>query len=384
MRKIDIVHVYPGTGGAAGMYVDEIYNSLRSRFSQICMVNFYYPFNYGDRVFYRFTEMVGTNIFRKYPKFRLWVRLFELMLGLFHTYVVIKIKSPKLVNYSMTSNLYIEYAFIKLVKLTSNSKIMITCHDVMPFETHYTDATTEVKKRLKFFELADFLLTHNENSKEDLVNIYSVNTNKIRIHDFPVMDLQNFCELSSIKEISVPLTTLNVLFVGHARIEKGLDVLLTAWGFGVPKNMNLTVACNIPLSAHYKFSELIGKNFTLIDKFLSDEEYAFLISQSDFVILPYTQGTNSGIPSSIISLGTIPVCSDISMFRNNDLLEENDLFIAGNPAALLEKLIDLSTLSSDQIKDRHLTLARRYNVYRAEFSVAIPNVYQEILGNLKL
>jgi len=381
MRKIDIVHVYPGTGGAAGMYTDEIYNSLKPKFSQICVVNVYYPFNYGEKIFYRFTEMVGKNSLRKYPKFRLWIRLFELILGLIRTYMIIKINRPRLVNYSMTSNLYVEYLFIKLLKLTSTSKIMITCHDVMPFETHYTDATTEVKKRLKFFDLADFLLTHNDNSKEDLVNTYSVNPNKIRSHNFPVMDLKKFCELHTSTQIFRPVTTRKILFVGHARIEKGLDLLLTAWALGVPENLKLTVACNIPLGTQYKFGDLTGKNFTLIENFLSDEEYAFLISQSDFVILPYTRGTNSGIPSSIISLGTIPVCSDIPMFRNNDLLGEEDLFVAGDPVALSEKLIDLSKLSSGQINDRNLTLGLRYSSYREEFVSAITNVYQEILAD---
>ena len=69
------------------------------------------------------------------------------------------------------------------------------------------------------------------------------------------------------------------------------------------------------------------------------------------------------------------------MFRNNDLLGEEDLFVAGDPVALSEKLIDLSKLSSGQINDRNLTLGLRYSSYREEFVSAITNVYQEILAD---
>lgn len=49
--NIDICHIYPITSGTAGTYMDGIYNALKSSFSQMVFVNYYYPFTYGKSGF---------------------------------------------------------------------------------------------------------------------------------------------------------------------------------------------------------------------------------------------------------------------------------------------------------------------------------------------
>tara|TARA_B110001450_G_C17549056_1_gene451858 strand:- start:95 stop:862 length:768 start_codon:yes stop_codon:yes gene_type:complete len=254
----------------------------------------------------------------------------------------------------------------------------------MPFETHYTDATTEVKKRLKFFELADFLLTHNENSKEDLINLYNINSDKIIYHNFPVMDLSHIRDIAAIENDLISESKKKILFVGHARKEKGLDLLLDAWELGVPQNLHMTVACNVPVGAKFKFDDIKGKNFTLIDRFLTDSEYASLIRQHDFVFLPYLKGTNSGIPGSTISLGSIPVCSDIAMFRNNELLDQGFLFKSGDVADLARCLNDISLLSVEDINEMNAGYKSRLASYRHDFSRNINSLYEIVIRKSKI
>lgn len=382
MKRIDIVHVYPGSAGTAGMYVNEIYKTLKQDFNQICIVNYYFPFNYGRKIFYRFTESVGKNYFHKFSKLRLYIRMFELMLSLSYSLIIVYFNRPRIINYSMTSNFYIEYLFLKLINLSKRTMIIITCHDVMPFHTFYSDFEKESNKRTKFYVLADYLLIHNKNSKEDLVNFYKINPSKIISHDFPIMDLKHF-PLTKVSKIDlIPEFKKKILFVGHARLEKGLEVLIDAWKLDVPKNLHLTVASKIPFDSKFKFSEIQGKNFTLIDKYLSDAEYVSIIKHHDFVILPYTKGTNSGIPSSVLSQGSIPVCSDISMFQNNELLSKYDLFKAGSSKALFDKLVQLSLLSEIEIKEKQKTMLKNYNKYRLKFSKNTIFTYKKIFDLL--
>jgi len=172
----------------------------------------------------------------------------------------------------------------------------------MPNANSYSNLNKSIKKRRSFFNIADILLVHNANSKSDLIKGFDIPDSKIIFHLFPIMDLSNFSNYEG-KFIANNTTTgdnTKILFIGHMRKEKGIELLLNAWFKAGLKKMHLTVAGNVPPGFSYSFEKVLNCNFTLIDDFLSDNDYINLIKKSDFVVLPYTGGKNSGIQSSII------------------------------------------------------------------------------------
>ena len=48
-----IYHIYWGTSGNSGLYLDEIYQILKKGgYNQKIYVNYYYPFGYGEKIFF--------------------------------------------------------------------------------------------------------------------------------------------------------------------------------------------------------------------------------------------------------------------------------------------------------------------------------------------
>lgn len=328
---MDILHIYAGTSGSAGTYLHEIYKALNKNFKQEFIVSYFYPFNYGKKIFYRFSDLSKPNFLHKINKIRLIIRYFELLISLIYCFIFIKIKKPKIVNYSLTTQINLEKFFLKLVKEYTKSKLYITVHDVIPFQTNYSNFEESLKKRKSFFNLADKLIIHNKNSYDDLINYYKMDENKIIEFPFPIMDIKDINYLSEFDNLTDKLPNSKYIFsfVGHLRKEKGIEVLLESWKeFNLDNDIAtesiLIIAGNIPKGFNYDFKKF--DNLIIVNRFLNDLEYKNLISKSHCVILPYTKGTNSGIPSTVLSLGTKLITSDIDMFRNNEVIDKKFMF----------------------------------------------------------
>ena len=377
-KALDILHIYAGTGGSAGLYLSEIYGSLNKAYTQEVVVSKYFPFAYGNKWFYKWSDL-STPCARYIgrSKLRLLIRYLELMVALFRIAIYASLNDIKIVNYGLTSDLQIEYRFLSILKRHLGIKIMITCHDVLPF---YGTSDSIMQDRLRrrkqiFFSLADYLLVHNQNAKVDLEKYYDIDVNKVIMVPFPVMDLRelSYAESRTDSRLSSTKPRLRVGIIGHLRKEKGLETLMNAWFkfYSKEKSAELVVAGNLPSGASYDFEQIKTRSATIIDHFVPDWMYRQLITQCDVIVLPYSKGTNSGLPSSIISLGTLVITSDIPMFRNNPLVPRDFIFKVDNADDLCDKLEWLYNMTAEEkrhfarINDRALTK------YRSEFGEAL-------------
>jgi glycosyltransferase involved in cell wall biosynthesis len=379
MGKVDIFHIYGGTGGSAGLYMDEIYQALNQRFNQKCFVNFYYPFNYGERIYYRLTELQGANYLKKTPKLRLVVRMFELTFALTYIFMKLLIHKPSIINYSLTGNFKVELIFLKLIRKLTATNICITLHDVVPFSTEYSNLSSDISNKQKFIDVAQYILVHNDNSIKDIFNTYSVDEGKLIKHSFPIMDARKIYTLGG--KTRGANSPLKFVFVGHMRKEKGVDLLLQAWSSfnGKGSGSELTIAGNVPdfMKDLKDLSNI--KDVEFISKFLTDSEYFKLIEGADFLILPYRRGTNSGIPSTALSLGTLVLCSDIPMFENNTLIPRECFFEKNSIRSLSNKISDvaLNPTEFENMWYQNLDILERY---RENFRTEIIGVYAKLIG----
>ena len=374
-----IVHIYAGTSGAAGLYTHEIYEALKTNFEQKCIVNFYYPFRYGKCFFYRFTELSGINILKKFRYLRYILRYFELIIGLCRAAVLIINFRPGIVNYNLTSQNFVELLFLRFLKRITSARIVLTLHDVVPFSSTYINLNNPHKIRQLFISEADRILVHNNNSICDLLNNFSVDESNVVKHGFPIMDASFMHPISTGSTLKKSTEPYTFMFIGHGRPEKGLDLLVDAWARVLGENncAQLIIAGNIS-SETSVFSKISNfSNVIIISNFLSDEEYFLLIKKADCLVLPYKIGTNSGIPSTAFSLGTDVICSSIPMFINNPLIDFDSVFQTESVDSLSEKLISKIKEGLNSKSDFKEALRN----YRIEFTREINLVYERMLLN---
>jgi len=361
------------TAGCAGAYVARIYESLDDRTSVEVGVNYHFPFAYGKRVFYKYSELAAQHTY-KLGRLRLYVRFAELTVAFARLLTFIARRRVKIVCYAISSNLRLEYLFLYLARRLG-AKVYLICHDVIPFISPGENYDRKVQKRRRFYELADRLIVHNDNSVSELVDVFGISPAKISRFPFPLYDL---------REMRIPIVDVlgksanrRFLFIGHLRPEKGVDVLLEAWKAFHARNEHteLVIAGNIPKGCEYDFSALRDCNLTVLPNYLSDEVYVNLIRECDCVVLPYVRGTNSAVVSTVLALRRNLIVSDIGMFKNNPLIPAESFFRCNDSGSLVERLAHFASLTESDQLSLNGGREQRFAVYEAVFRREVNEVF---------
>jgi glycosyltransferase involved in cell wall biosynthesis len=135
-----------------------------------------------------------------------------------------------------------------------------------------------------------------------------------------------------------------VLFLGHLRPEKGVDVLAEAWFKYLSQAVTpirLVIAGNLPSGVAYEFEKLRSAGADVRVGFVDDQQYVSLLENASAIVLPYIRGTNSAVLSTALSLGVPVLASDIPMFRGHSLLDESNLFPSENTSVLASRFAEI-------------------------------------------
>lgn len=358
-----IYHIYWGTGGNSGLYLHEIYQTLKSAgFEQKAFVNYYFPFDYGEKVFFKRGNIAFGTVKGKLRKV---VMLFEVLKAYQIILHASKTDRPKIINYSHVGSSYFFIPlYLKLLKRISGAKLMITCHDTLP----HSGGKSEMVYRKQIFQLADYLLVHTDTSADELVEYFDIDRGKIVKHLFPIMDLSKV----SVNSNAVFPDT-DFLFIGHLRKDKGVDLLMDAWKQfhkDCPE-AKLRICGKKQPNILFKENDFRDCNVEFNMHFISDDDYFGYVKSARYVILPYLQGTNSGIISTVLSLGTNVITSDIPMFKENPLVPLENMFRSGDVNALVEKLKEKWIVNDDNSRDK-------MNDYINSFNEGVIEVYTKL------
>lgn len=360
-----IYHIYWGTRGNSGLYLDEIYQCLkRGGYNQKLFVSYYYPFEYGEKIFFRYSDLAYCKVKGFWRKI---IQVYEILLAFGRILFAAKNDKPQVVNYSLITGSYgFIVVFLKLLRSISGCKLVITCHDVLPFGNNNRYAS-EMKNRRLLFTMADYLLVHNDSSIHDLENNFSIDRKKVVKHLFPLMDL------TKINSINKREKNIDFLFIGHLRKEKGVDFLIRAWATYYEYNKKATLwICGKPYGQNLDVDSLKKQNIFCNLGYISEDDYCRYIQSARYVILPYIKGTNSGIISTVLSLGANVITSDIPMFLNNPLVSQEDMFKVEDVKSFVEILEHKYSLNTDNFIKEKLVK------YRKNFEEEVLNVYKTI------
>lgn len=336
-KAIDIFHVYAGTAGISGTYLQEIVLALELEFSQDLFVNYRFPFKNSRKIFYRYSELSSKRFFPN--GFRLVIRYLELFYGLILVFKAIVANDVRVLSYNLTSDLRLELFFLKLVKWATKTRIVVVCHDVLPFTSNSENLSKKKLRKQLFFQCADFLIVHNENSINELRYHYSIEKNIIKV-PFPLMNIEYLREHREEKPRN---SKGEIVFgmMGYFRREKGVLVLIEAWKKFFQSEMpnaHLLLAGYFPEDYPFLNENMKKFNVVIQNNYLSDYEYYKFLNNCDIIVLPYSRGTNSGILSTVASLNKPVILSDIPLFKENSFFLKAYFFEKDNSEVLASVL----------------------------------------------
>ena len=364
-RKV-LLLIDSATSGVAGAYIDGIWRRLTNRDAVEVAVSHYFPFNYGKRIFFKYSELTAQRRYRL-GRARLYVRLGELLIAFARLIVWVIVSRVDAVCYALSSNLSVEYAFLWLLKRVARVDVLLICHDVIPFVGPGQDLAGMIQRRRPFYLLADRLIVHNGHSIDDLEAVFKIPRGKVRQFPFPIYDTSAM----GFRDVDVlgPTDKHRFLFIGHLRQEKGVGVLLDAWARLRQRRQDaeLVIAGNIPPGCEYELTSTEERGIRLLAGYVTEEAYVNLIRQADCVVLPYSRGTNSAVVSTVLAAGKNLVVSDIPMFKDNPLIQPESFFACDDAESLAGRLAYFCDLGPEQQRQLAIERDRRMPLYEAAF-----------------
>ena len=378
MSKKKIVHIYYNTSGNSGLYLNPIKEALDIEFDQEFLVNYYYPLDCStfNKWFFKYTEKNENNTNVKllsHKKLRKVVRYAELKVANQKALKYLKNVKPDAINYSLT-NMPDALSFLRKIKeVLPNCKIIVTCHDVVPFQ-----ATNGIDYQ-GIYDFSDYLLVHTTNAIEILKKQYGVFTEKIMYHPFPLIDLSLLS--SAENKGRIERENPNFLFIGVMRKEKGVQTLIDAWKKLGPKfEARLHIAGFKPDDVDIDLNRIEGfPNFKMTIKSLSDKEYLDAVQDADYVVFPYSQVGNSGVLSTVVSLGKVPVTTKLPTFQESEYCLEELSCEPDNVEALAELLKQISVTYQEKYNDEVKYIMQKLLDSKKQFAQSTLVAYKKML-----
>ena len=224
-------------------------------------------------------------------------------------------------------------------------KVVLTVHDVSSFSN---SSNSSIIEKL-IYKLTDRIITHNEFSKLEILNVNGDSSSCISIVPHgsytPFINIQYDKEKSK-EQLGIPNNRRILLFFGMIKKVKGLEVLLSALKGVIKKNPDvlLVIAGRVWENDFSAYQKIIDENnlsayILLHTKFIPQEDVEHYYCASDLVILPYKKIYQSGVLMMTLSYERPALVSDLPPLK--EIISDNEngfLFKAENVSDLTAKL----------------------------------------------
>jgi len=224
-------------------------------------------------------------------------------------------------------------------------KVVLTVHDVSSFSN---SSNSSVIGKL-VYKLTDRIITHNEFSKSEIINVNANLSSCISIvphgNFTPFINVQYDKEKSK-EQLGIPNNRRILLFFGMIKKVKGLEVLLSALKGVIKQNPDvLLVIAGKPWENDFSvYQKIIDENnlseyILLHTKFIPQEDVEHYYCASDLVVLPYKKIYQSGVLMMTLSYERPALVSDLPPLKEIISNYENGfLFKTENVSDLTNKL----------------------------------------------
>lgn len=208
-----------------------------------------------------------------------------------------KEKSPDVAHFQWLKIPHFDIFVLKILK-KRGVKIILTVHNILPHDS----GARYLKIYTKIYHLANALIVHTSVTKDELISKFGITPEKIIVIPHGVLEMErsnqsNIDKIKSdFKESYAIKNKVVFSILGSINKYKGVELAINAWQ---TLNLSKDSEMHLIIAGNGKFEQLKlleqDDNTTIINRFLSNDEFIALIHLSDFVLLPYLQISQSGV-----------------------------------------------------------------------------------------
>ena len=234
----------------------------------------------------------------------------------------------------------IERVFLKLIRFVSpKTKIILTVHNLYPHNFNDLQKESYRKRFDGVKNLIDTFILHLECSKAEFCEQFNMNSAKVKVVHHGIFVPKNIEIVPHIRG-----EKLNLIMYGNQSYYKGTDIFVDALNL-LPEDTKQKVHATIVGKIDNGFyQELKQKTVNLdvewIPEFVSDDILYKKIMESDVIVIPYREISQSGVLLLALSFKRMIIASDLQSFKDTLAGFTDDMFFENGNAESLAKVIE--------------------------------------------
>jgi glycosyltransferase involved in cell wall biosynthesis len=238
-------------------------------------------------------------------------------------------------------------------------RIVYTAHNVLP---HDRDTPLNRLIYRGVYHSVDGVVAHTPGIRERLIREFGVLPSRIWVVRHGVYEALDRPELTRERardRLGVPVTARVLLFFGRITRYKGLDLLVPTFSRLAERypSLRLLIAGKIDATYRKEFEHILppdrrGDDIRTIFGYVPDEDVELLFKAADIVVLPYREGSQSGVLFLSYAYGRPVVISDIGSFPDDVVVPRTGYTCkAGDPRDLERSLTRALATSAFQTRE---------------------------------
>lgn len=233
----------------------------------------------------------------------------------------------------------IEKHFLKILRLIApKTKFLLTIHNVYPHDCSEGNRLIYRERFSKVEPYFDKFIVHLETTKKEFCSTFGISADRVKVLHHGVLAPKG---LDTVRRHRGKV--LKLIMYGNQSTYKGTDVFVNALTQLPLEYKDKVQALVVGKTYSNYLNELKEKkenaNIEFIPEYVSDEDLYKYIADSDIIVLPYREISQSGVLLLAMSTKRLIITSDIPSFKETLVGMGEETFFENGNAASLSKLI---------------------------------------------
>lgn len=294
----------------------------------------------------RLISLIPRKFQNSENKIKRSVKALEGIINYIYLLVFVLFTRPKVIHFQWLPFLEvssIERIFLQLIKLiSSKSKLLLTVHNIYPHNSS-ENSRIKYKSRLALVEkFFDKFILHLQISKSEFCREFGIEENRCKVIPHGVFEPKDL-KIKPYKRNE----KLRLIMYGNQSYYKGTDILVDAIAL-LPKDVQDQICTTIVGKTSKDYLSLLqdkakGLDINIIPEFMPDDKLNQMILDSDVIVLPYREISQSGVLLLALFFERPIICSNLPSFRETLNSISNEFFFdscnSKNLADLIEKYV---------------------------------------------